>query len=74
MKSAFTKSRQLLFVAVILLMLILANGAFLWREVSRLQNDARIINYAGIMRGSIQRAASSLVESTATVVAGSVLQ
>ncbi|RPI91392.1 MAG: GGDEF domain-containing protein [Spirochaetales bacterium] len=56
MKSAFTKSRQLLFVAVILLVLILANGAFLWREVSRLQNDARIINYAGIMRGSIQRA------------------
>ncbi|HSV96447.1 MAG TPA: GGDEF domain-containing protein [Spirochaetota bacterium] len=56
MKSAFTKSRQLLFVAVILLVLILSNGAFLLREVSRLQNDARIINYAGIMRGSIQRA------------------
>jgi diguanylate cyclase (GGDEF)-like protein len=56
MRSAFTKSRQLLFVAVILLVLILSNGAFLWREVSRLQNDARIINYAGIMRGSIQRA------------------
>lgn len=56
MKSAFTKSRQLLLVAVILLVLVLSNGAFLWREVSRLQNDARIINYAGIMRGSIQRA------------------
>jgi diguanylate cyclase (GGDEF)-like protein len=56
MKSGFTKSRQLLLVAVVLLVLILSNGAFLWREVSRLQNDALIINYAGIMRGSIQRA------------------
>ena len=56
MKSAFTKSRQLLLVAVVLLVLVLSNGAFLWREVSRLQNDARIINYSGIMRGSIQRA------------------
>ncbi|HDP80407.1 MAG TPA: hypothetical protein ENN21_06145, partial [Spirochaetes bacterium] len=56
MKSVFSKSNYLLFVTVIVLLLSIVNAGVVYYLSDRMRQDARVINYAGILRGSIQRA------------------
>ena len=57
MKSVFTQSRQLMMITVVVFFISLINAGFVLYETNRIENDAKIINYAGFIRGSIQRAA-----------------
>ncbi len=57
MKNVFSKSNYLLFVTVIVLILSVINAGSVYLLSTRLEEDAAIINYTGILRGSIQRVA-----------------
>lgn len=55
--SEITKRSNLLtFVSFILFVIVFSNGLFIFFVSERLKNDAKLINYTGIVRGSIQRA------------------
>lgn len=48
-------SQRLTLVAIILIVVVLGNALFVYMIIERIKDDARIINYTGIIRGSIQR-------------------
>lgn len=48
-------STKLIIIMVFIICLAAVNGIFIFKEIKFLQNDANIINHAGIIRGSIQR-------------------
>lgn len=49
------RSTQLTLVALIIIFIVISNALFIFLVIERIKNDAKIINYAGIVRGSIQR-------------------
>ncbi len=49
------RSTQLTLVAMIIIFIVISNALFVFFVIERIKNDARVINYAGIVRGSIQR-------------------
>ncbi|RJR18652.1 MAG: GGDEF domain-containing protein, partial [Nitrospiraceae bacterium] len=54
--SEITKRSNLLtFVSFILFVIVFSNGLFIYSISERLKNDAKAVNDAGIVRGSIQR-------------------
>lgn len=55
MSEARKRSTQLTLVAVIIIFIVISNAMFVFLVIERIKNDARIINYTGIVRGSIQR-------------------
>jgi diguanylate cyclase (GGDEF)-like protein len=55
MTEARKRSTQLTFVALIIVFIAISNALFVFLVIERIKNDARVLNYAGIVRGSIQR-------------------
>lgn len=54
--SEITKRSNLLtLVSLILFVIVFSNALFVYFVSERLKDDARVVNYAGIVRGSIQR-------------------
>ena len=49
------RSKLLALVSWILCVIVFSNALFIYVVSERLKNDAKVINYAGIVRGSIQR-------------------
>ncbi|MBI4697642.1 MAG: GGDEF domain-containing protein [Nitrospirae bacterium] len=55
MRPVFRQSTFMMAISVISFIIILVNGIFVFYSIDRIQHDAKIINYAGLIRGSIQR-------------------
>jgi len=49
------RSRQLTIAAMLLAVIAVINALFVYSEMKKIENDAEVINYTGIIRGSIQR-------------------
>ncbi|MDD5644846.1 MAG: GGDEF domain-containing protein [bacterium] len=49
-------SKKIILISLLLLVFFVVNGIFLFLITNYIKYDARIVNYAGIVRGSIQRA------------------
>ncbi|MEO5357925.1 MAG: hypothetical protein H7844_11590 [Nitrospirae bacterium YQR-1] len=50
-----TPSNRIWLVAFLMFLMLLSNTLFVFVKVSEIENDHRIINYAGMARGTIQR-------------------
>ncbi len=55
MIKVLSKSTYLLIISIFLFVLIFVNSGFLVWQISIIRNDAKIMNYVGIIRGTIQR-------------------
>lgn len=51
----FTKSIKIIIITLILLILLMSSSYFIFFLTNTMTNDAKSINYAGLVRGSIQR-------------------
>ncbi|WP_022660973.1 sensor domain-containing diguanylate cyclase [Paucidesulfovibrio longus] len=50
-------SSRLLLLVLLHLLLVLVDGAYFYHQMTSTRDDAQIINYAGVLRGSMQRLA-----------------
>lgn len=70
MREITKRSKLLTLVSLILFVIAFSNGLYVYFITERMKNDAKAVNYAGIVRGSIQRVAKLAMagrETAATV-------
>jgi len=58
------ESTRLTLAALIIAIFVVANAIFIFIVIGRIENDSKIINYSGIVRGSIQRIAKMELSGT----------